>query len=120
MATRQITIDDGSKKRKQVELNLNPVALNPTVRAGGNYRVAVQQTPLTNSAMQLSNALKQGVNAYGQAVDVAQTKAAEDVANMSDAEYDKFLQKGLDPEARSLFGYTKTYNRQVAAKYYAT
>lgn len=120
MATRQITIDDGSKKRKQVELNLNPVALNPTVRAGGNYRVAVQQTPLTNSAMQLSNALKQGVAAYGQAVDVAQKKAAEDVANMSDAEYDKFLQKGLDPEARSLFGYTKTYNRQVAAKYYAT
>jgi hypothetical protein len=120
MATRQITIDDGSKKRKQVELNLNPVALNPTVRAGGNYRVAVQQTPLTNSAMQLSNALKQGVSAYGQAVDVAQKKAAEDVANMSDAEYDKFLQKGLDPEARSLFGYTKTYNRQVAAKYYAT
>lgn len=120
MATRQITIDDGSKKRKQVELNLNPVALNPTVRAGGNYRVAVQQTPLTNSAMQLSSALKQGVAAYGQAVDVAQKKAAEDVANMSDAEYDKFLQKGLDPEARSLFGYTKTYNRQVAAKYYAT
>jgi len=120
MATRQITIDDGSKKRKQVELNLNPVALTPTVRAGGNYRVAVQQTPLTNSAMQLSNALKQGVSAYGQAVDVAQTKAAEDVAAMSDADYDKFLQKGLDPEARSLFGYTKTYNRQLAQKYYAT
>lgn len=120
MATRQITIDDGSKKRKQVELNLNPVALNPTVRAGGNYRVAVQQTPLTNSAMQLSNALKQGVNAYGQAVDVAQKKAAEDVANMSDADYDKFVQQGLDPEARSLFGYTKTYNRQLAQKYYAT
>ena len=120
MATRQITIDDGSKKRKQVELNLNPVALNPTVRAGGNYRVAVQQTPLTNSAMQLSSALKQGVNAYGQAVDVAQKKAAEDVAAMSDAEYDKFLQQGLDPEARSLFGYTKTYNRQLAQKYYAT
>ena len=120
MANRQITIDDGSKKRKQVELNLNPVALNPTVRAGGNYRVAVQQTPLTNSAMQLSNALKQGVNAYGQAVDVAQTKAAEDVANMSDADYDKFVQQGLDPEARSLFGYTKTYNRQLAQKYYAT
>lgn len=120
MATRQITIDDGSKKRKQVELNLNPVALNPTVRAGGNYRVAVQQTPLTNSAKQLSKALKEGVNAYGQAVDVAQKKAAEDVANMSDADYDKFVQQGLDPEARSLFGYTKTYNRQLAQKYYAT
>jgi len=120
MATRQITIDDGSKKRKQVDLNLNPVALNPTVRAGGNYRVAVQQTPLTNSAMQLSSALKQGVAAYGQGVDIAQKKAAEDVAAMSDAEYDKFLQQGLDPEAKSLFGYTKTYNRKLAQKYYAT
>ena len=120
MATRQITIDDGSKKRKQVDLNLNPVALNPTVRAGGNYRVAVQQKPLTNSAMQLSSALKQGVAAYGQGVDIAQKKAAEDVAAMSDAEYDKFLQQGLDPEAKSLFGYTKTYNRKLAQKYYAT
>ena len=54
MAKKQITIDDGSKGREQVALNLNPVALTPTVNsAGGNYRVAVQQTPLTNSAMQL-------------------------------------------------------------------
>ena len=120
MATRQITIDDGSKKRKQVELNLNPVALNPTVRAGGNYRVAVQQTPLTNSAMQLSNALKQGVGLYGQAVGIATKEGAKDADNMSDAEYEKFLQEGLDPEAKSLFGYTKAYNRKLSEKYYAT
>jgi hypothetical protein len=120
MATRQITINDGSKKRKQVELNLNPVALSPTIQAGGNYRVAVQDTPKTNAAMQLSQALKQGVSAYGQAVDVAQKKAAEDVANMSDAEYEAVIQKGLDPEARNLFGYTKAYNRSLAQKYYAT
>ena len=34
MAKRTITINDGSKQREQVELNLNPVALTPTVRSG--------------------------------------------------------------------------------------
>jgi hypothetical protein len=116
MASRQ-TQNDG---RKQVELNLNPVALRPTVRAGGNYRVAVQQTPLTNSAMQLSNALKQGVGLYGQAVGIATKQGEIDADNMSDAEYDKFIQEGLDPEAKSLFGYTKAYNRKLSEKYYAT
>ena len=121
MAKRQITIDDGSKGRKQVALNLNPVALTPTVNsAGGNYRVAVQATPLTTSAMQLSKSLKQGVAAYGQAVEIGTKKGAEDAANMSDEDYDKFLQKGLDPEAKSLFGHTKAYNRKLSERYYAT
>ena len=121
MAKRQITIDDGSKGREQVALNLNPVALTPTVNSnGGNYRVAVQQTPLTNSAMELSKSLKQGVAAYGQAVEIGTKKGAEDAANMSDEDYDKFLQKGLDPEAKSLFGHTKAYNRKLSERYYAT
>ena len=121
MAKRQITIDDGSKGRQQVALNLNPVALTPTVnRNGGNYRVAVQATPLTNSAMQLSSLLKEGVNAYGKAVEIGTKKGAEDAANMSDEDYDKFLQKGLDPEAKSLFGHTKAYNRKLSERYYAT
>ena len=121
MAKRQITIDDGSKGRKQVALNLNPVALTPTVNsAGGNYRVAVQATPLTTSAMQLSKSLKQGVAAYGQAVEIGTKKGTEDAANMSDEDYDKFLQKGLDPEAKSLFGHTKAYNRKLSERYYAT
>lgn len=119
MAKRQITIDDGSKGRKQVELNLNPVNLQPTINSGGNYRVAVQQTPKTNSLLQLSEALKGGVQLYGQAVKVAQTKAEEDVNMMTEEEYDKFLTEGLDPDAKSLFGYTKTYNRMLAQKYYA-
>jgi hypothetical protein len=115
MASRQ-TQNDG---RKQVELNLNPVALRPTVRAGGNYRVAVQQTPKTNSAMQLSQALKQGVSVYGQAVNIAQNKAQEDVATMSEEDFNTFLEQGLDKESRSIFGYTKAYNQSLAKKYYA-
>ena len=108
-----------SDEREQVELNLNPVNLQPTINSGGNYRVAVQDTPKTNSALQLAEALKSGVQLYGAAVEVSQKKAQEDVNTMTDEEYDKFLTEGLDPDAKSLFGYTKAYNRALAQKYHA-
>lgn len=119
MAKRTITINDGSKEREQVELHLNPLDLNPTITAGGNYRVAVQDTPKTNQAYQLAAALKESVGLYGKAVSVAQKKAAEDVATMSDEEYNKVIQAGLDKEGKSLFGYTKAYNETLAQKYYS-
>ena len=119
MAKKQITINDGSDSRKQVELNLNPVALQPTIRSGGNYRVAVQDTPKTNSALQLADALRQGVGLYGQAVNIAQDKAVTDVETMSEEDFDKFLTEGLDKESRNIFGYTKAYNQALAKKYYA-
>jgi hypothetical protein len=119
MAKRQITIEDGSKGRKQVELNLNPVSIQPTISNGGNYRVAVQQTPKTNSALQLAQALKQGVQVYGQAVGIAQDKATKDVEAMSEEDFDTFLNEGLDEESRNIFGYTKAYNQALAKKYYA-
>lgn len=110
----------GSDEREQVELNLNPIALQPTIgRQGGNYRVAVQQTPKTNSALQLSQALKDGVGVYEKAVDVAQSKALQDVSTMSESDFDKFLNEGLDEESRNIFGYTKAYNQALAKKYYA-
>ena len=118
MAKRQITNDDGSKGRKQVELNLNPVSIQPTISNGGNYRVAVQQTPKTNAALQLSEALKSGVQLYGKGVKLAQTKAVDDVESMSEADFDTFLNEGLDEESRSIFGYTKAYNQALAKKYY--
>jgi len=108
-----------SDEREQVELNLNPVALQPTIRNGGNYRVAVQDTPKTNSALQLSEALKAGVQVYGQGVKIAQDKAKTDVETMSEEDFDKFLTEGLDEESRSIFGYTKAYNQALAKKYYA-
>lgn len=119
MAKRQITINDGSKERKLVGFDLNPVNLQPTINSGGNYRVAAQETPKTNSLLQLSEALKGGVQLYGQAVEVAQTKAEDDVNTMTDEEYDKFLTEGLDKESLNIFGYTKAYNRALAQKYYA-
>jgi hypothetical protein len=108
-----------SDEREQVELNLNPVALQPTIRSGGNYRVAVQDTPKTNSALQLADALRQGVGLYGQAVNIAQDKAATDVETMSEEDFDKFLTEGLDKESLNIFGYTKAYNQALAKKYYA-
>ena len=119
MANRPRTLNDGSRLRKQVELNLNPVSIQPTINNGGNYRVAVQQTPKTNSALQLAEALKQGVQVYGQGVKIAQDKATKDVESMSEADFDKFLTEGLDEESRSIFGYTKAYNQALAKKYYA-
>ena len=115
MANRQ----NQNNGREQVELNLNPIALQPTIRNGGNYRVAVQQTPKTNSALQLADALRQGVGLYGQAVKIAQDKAETDVETMSEEDFDKFLTEGLDEESRSIFGYTKAYNQALAKKYYA-
>jgi len=108
-----------SDSREQVELNLNPVNLQPTIRGAGNYRVAVQDTPKTNSLLQLSEALKGGVALYGAAVEVSQKQAQEDVNTMTDEEYDKFLTEGLDKESLNIFGYTKAYNRALAQKYHA-
>lgn len=111
--------EGSSTPRKQVQLGLSPVALSPTIRNGGNYRVAVEATPKTNSALALSAALKQGASAYGQLVDMNQQRAAEDVAAMSTEDFDKALQEGLDKDGRSLFGYTKAYNEALTQKYYA-
>lgn len=112
-------MDNRRNKRVQSELDLNPLNLTPTITSGGNYRVHVQDTPKTNAAMVLAQNLKQGVSAYGQVVGINQRRAAEDVASMSNEEWEKKLTEGLDEDAKSLFGYTKAYNRALAQKYYA-
>ena len=56
---------------------------------------------------------------YGAAVEVSQKKAEKDVASMSEADFDKFLEQGLDKESLNIFGYTKAYNRALAQKYHA-
>ena len=119
MARKQITINDGSGERVTNELKLNPLNLTPTITNGGQYNVRTQATPKTTSAMQLAQGLKQGVQAYGEIVGINQKKAANDVMNLSDEEWEGKLTEGLDEDARSLFGYTKAYNRALAQKYYA-
>lgn len=119
MARKTVTINDGSGEREQVTLNLNPLALTPTINQGGNYRVAVQATPKTNAATQLASALRTGVQVYGQGVKVAQAKAQRDIAEMDDATFESKIQEGLDKEGRSLFGYEKAYNEALSSKYYS-
>ena len=119
MARKTVTINDGSGEREQVTLNLNPLALTPTINQGGNYRVAVQATPKTNAATQLASALRTGVQVYGQGVKVAQAKAARDIAEMDDATFESKVQEGLDKEGRSLFGYEKAYNEALSSRYYS-
>ena len=58
MAKRQITIDDGSKGRKQVDFDVQPLNLNPTITNGGRWDVQVAPTPKTTQAQQLSESLK--------------------------------------------------------------
>ena len=57
MATRQITIDDGSKARPQVNFDLQPLALRPVIAERRYGPVNVQATPLTNQAEQLKDLL---------------------------------------------------------------
>jgi hypothetical protein len=59
------------------------------VTLGGQYNVAVQRTPKTNAALKFASSLQQGVQVYGQAVNVVQKDAAEKVAEMSDEEFEK-------------------------------
>lgn len=119
MARKTITINDNSDKRVQTEFNLNPTNLSPAVNSGGRYNVTVQDTPKTNSALQLASNLKASSQLYNQAVDFRQKQAADDVLTMSDEDYNQFLEDGLDKETKGIFGYTKAYNRALAQKYYA-
>jgi len=57
MAKRQITIDDGSKTRPQVNFDLQPLALRPAIAERRYGPVNVQATPLTNQAEQLKDLL---------------------------------------------------------------
>lgn len=120
MATQSLKSLLGSRdEREQVSLGLSPIALTPTIRAGGNYRVAVAATPKTNAALQLSQALKKAPGFYSKAVEFNQERAAEAVATMSPEDFEKEIQNGLDKDGRSLFGYTKAYNEALTQKYYS-
>ena len=56
----------GSDSREQVSLDLGTPALQPTVQRAGQYSVAVQATPKTNSALQLAQALQTAPQIVGQ------------------------------------------------------
>ena len=100
MATRQITINDGSKGRKQVDFDLNPLTLRSTITNGGNYNVAVGPTPLTSQAYQLSENLKR-LPAIGKQFAQIQQGIGEERAGLiqgADAEEELKRLKEEEPE----------------------
>jgi len=100
--------------RKQVELDLGTPSLNPTVQRAGQYRVAVQQTPKTNSALQLAQALRVTPQILGQANNIAKDLGAEAAAEVLDVE------AAMDnDETRGILGYDKAYQQGLVKRHFA-
>ena len=100
--------------RKQVELDLGTPALNPTVQRAGQYSVAVQQTPKTNSALQLAQALRVAPQILGQANNIAKDLGAEAAAEVLDVE------AAMDnDETRGILGYDKAYQQGLVKRHFA-
>ena len=95
-------------------------ALNPSVSRGGDYFVPVQQTPKTNAALDFAKALSRTPEVYKQAVDMNQERAARDIAEMSDEEFNTHYNDLLsqDKEVQSLFGYNKAYQEKLVERTY--
>lgn len=88
--------------RKQVNLDLGTPALSPTVQRAGQYRVAVQDTPKTNAALQLASALRVAPQLLGQAGNIGE-KAGETAANAIATQDIAAELKASDPEAHAIF-----------------
>ncbi len=101
-------------ERKQVDLDLGTPALQPTAQRAGQYRVAVQQTPKTNSALQLAQALRYTPQVLGQATNIAQKLGAEAALNVTDVEAAM-----LDDETKGILGYDKAYQQGLVKRHFS-
>jgi hypothetical protein len=122
MATRQITIDDGSKKRKQVDFDVQPLSLKPTITNGGNYNVFAAPTPKTNQALQLSESLKQLPKLGNQFAKIQQGIGQEraDLIQGQDAEEELKRLKKEEPETFMNFMRRKAYTDSLIEKHIRT
>ena len=106
----------GSDSREQVSLDLGTPALQPAVQRAGQYSVAVQATPKTNSALQLAQALRQTPQVLGQANNIAKTMGAEAASQVSGADLADAMQ---DEEAKGILGYNKAYQYAISKRHFA-
>jgi len=122
MATRQITIDDGSKRRKQVNFDVQPMSLNPTITNGGNYNVFAAPTPKTNQALQLSESLKQLPKLGNQFAKIQQGIGQEraDLIQGQDAEEELKRLEKEEPETFMNFMRRKAYTDSLIEKHIRT
>tara|TARA_B000000441_G_scaffold41832_1_gene27429 strand:+ start:5268 stop:8597 length:3330 start_codon:yes stop_codon:yes gene_type:complete len=95
-------------------------ALNPSVSRGGDYFVPVQETPKTNAALNFAKELSRTPEVYKQAVDMNQERAAREIAEMSDEEFNAHYNELLsqDKELQSLFGYNKAFQEKLVERTY--
>mgnify|MGYP003624377635 FL=1 len=99
--------------RKQVQLDLGTPALRPTAARGGQYSVAVQATPKTNSALQLAQALRRTPQVLGQATNIAKDLGAEAAASTMDVEAAM-----NDTETKGILGYDKAYQQGLVKRHF--
>ena len=99
--------------RKQVQLDLGTPALSPTAARGGQYNVAVQATPKTNSALQLAQALRMTPQVLGQANNIAKDLGAEAAASTMDVEAAM-----NDTETKGILGYDKAYQQGLVKRHF--
>jgi hypothetical protein len=104
----------GSDSRKQVSLDLGTPALRPAVQRAGQYSVAVQATPKTNSALQLAQALRYTPQVLGQVNNIAKTMGAEAAVNATDVEGEM-----LDDETKGILGYDKAYQQGLVKRHFS-
>ena len=103
----------GSDSREQVSLDLGTPALRPAVQRAGQYSVAVQATPKTNSALQLAQALRQAPQVLGQASNIAKGMGAEAAASTMDVEGAL-----ADNETKGILGYDKAYQQGLVKRHF--
>lgn len=100
--------------RKQVELDLGTPALQPVAPRAGQYNVAVQATPKTNSAMQLAQALRMAPQVIGQVNNIAKQMGTEAASQVTDVE-----EALADDETRGILGYDKAYQQGLVKRHFA-
>ena len=103
----------GSDSRKQVSLDLGTPALQPAVQRAGQYSVAVQATPKTNSALQLAQALRYTPQVLGQANNIAKKMGEEAAASTMDVEGAL-----ADDETKGILGYDKAYQQGLVKRHF--
>ena len=122
MAKREITIDDGSKGRKQVPFDLQPLALRPAIAERRYGPVNVQATPLTNQAEQLKDLLS-GVTELGKGYAKIQKQIGLNKAGAiagEDAEEELKRLKAEEPETWLNITRQKAYSSSLIEKHIRT
>ena len=112
MAKKTFTVNTGQGERHLNNFDLQPLSLSSTVQRGGTYNVFAAATPKTNSALQLSEALRQLPSMGKQFSNIQKFSGKEQAGLISgqDAEAELIRLKKEEPET------FRNFMRQKALK----